>query len=130
MAYVTDEASEAALDRLRATELGAEAAVRETPGAYGLELDEIGFDELEFSDDELTALALASDVDQPLSPDAVPLDLYASQGGGLLPAWYMPPVTARRVRHWRVPMVWVLIASFLLIDAFGLCITYGQLVAA
>ena len=70
---------------------------------------------MEFSDEELTALALASDVDEPLSPDAVPLDLYAAQDGGFLPAWYMPPVTARRARHWRVPMVWVLVASFLLI---------------
>jgi hypothetical protein len=91
----------------------------------GTELEEV-----EFSDEELTALALASDVDEPLSPDAVPLDLYAAQDGGFLPAWYMPPVTARRARHWRVPMVWVLVASFLLIDAFGLCICYGQLVAA
>ena len=84
---------------------------------------------MEFSDEELTALALASDVDEPLSPDAVPLDLYASQDGGFLPAWYMPPVMARRARHWRVPMVWMLVAAFLLIDAFGMCICYGQLVA-
>jgi hypothetical protein len=99
----------------------------ETVGALveGAELEE-----MEFSDEELTALALASDVDEPLSPDAVPLDLYASQDGGFLPAWYMPPVTARRARHWRVPVVWVVIAAFLLIDAFGLCICYGQLVAA
>ena len=87
-------------------------------------------EEFGWSDEELTALALASDVDEPLSPDAVPLDLYAAQDGGLLPAWYMPPVTARHARHWRVPVIWVLVASFLLIDAFGLCICYGQLVAA
>jgi hypothetical protein len=92
--------------------------------------DEFGADQSGLSDDELTALALACDVDEPLSPDAVPLDLYASQDGGFLPAWYMPPVMARRARHWRVPVIWVVVASFLLIDAFGLCICYGQLVAA
>lgn len=84
----------------------------------------------EFSDDELTALALAADADKPLSPDAIPLDMYEAQLGGFLPDWYMPPVMARRVRRWRVPAVWVIIAAFLLVDAFGLCITYGQLVAA
>jgi hypothetical protein len=87
-------------------------------------------DDFGLSDEELTALALASDVDEPLSADAVPLDLLAAQDGGYLPAWYMPPVTIRRARHWRVPVIWVLVASFLLIDAFGLCICYGQLVAA
>ena len=87
-------------------------------------------EEFGWSDEELTALALASDVDEPLSPDAVPLDLYGSQDGGFLPAWYMPPVSARRARRWRVPVIWVVVASFLLIDAFGLCICYGQLVAA
>jgi hypothetical protein len=101
-----------------------------TAETVGARVDGTELEEVEISDEELTALALASDVDDPLSPDAVPLDLYAAHDGGFLPAWYMPPVTARRARHWRVPMVWVLVASFLLIDAFGLCICYGQLVAA
>jgi hypothetical protein len=82
------------------------------------------------TDEELTALALAADADEPLSPDAVPLDVYAATDGSFLPSWYMPPVMARRARHWRVPAIWVLIAAFLLIDAFGMCICYGQLVAA
>lgn len=84
----------------------------------------------ELSDDELTALALAADADEPLSPDAIPLDVYAGRDGAFLPAWYMPPVMARRARRWRVPAIWVIIAAFLLVDAFGLCICYGQLVAA
>jgi len=87
-------------------------------------------EEPEISDEDLAALALAADVDEPLSPDAVPLDVYTSQAGSFLPEWYMPPVMARRARRWRVPVVWVIIAAFLLIDAFGLCICYGQLVAA
>ena len=85
---------------------------------------------VDITDEELTALALADEADEPLSPDAVPLDLYPAGSTGPLPLWYMPPVMARGGRTWRVPVVFVLIAAFLLIDAFGLCITYGQLVAA
>lgn len=84
----------------------------------------------EWGDEELTALALAADPDEPLSPDAVPLSLYPPQFAGALPLWYMPPVTAGVTRSWRMPVVLVLVAAFLLIDAFGLCITYGQLVVA
>ena len=84
----------------------------------------------ELSDDELTALALACDPDQALDPEATPLDLYAHQPFGLLPGWYMPPVTAGGSRRWQTPVVVAIIAAFLLIDALGLCITYGQLIAA
>jgi hypothetical protein len=82
------------------------------------------------TDAELTALALACDPNQPLDPDATPLDLYRDQPFGLLPRWYMPPVTAIGSRPWRTPVVIAIIAAFLLVDAFGLCITYGQLIAA
>jgi hypothetical protein len=70
----------------------------------------------DLTDDELT--------------DLVPLALYSSQSPGFLPMWYMPPVVARAAGGWRRPLVFVLIAAFLAIDGFGLCITYGQLVAA
>jgi hypothetical protein len=83
-----------------------------------------------FSDAELTALALASDPDQPLDPDAVAVDLRPVVFVGALPAWYMPPAAARVSKGWRRPVVFAIIAAFLLIDCFGLCITYGQLVAA
>ena len=82
------------------------------------------------TDAELTALALACDPDQPLDPEATPLDLYPDQSFGLLPRWYMPPVTAIGLRRWRTPVVVAIIVAFLLIDALGLCITYGQLIAA
>ncbi|HTV10993.1 MAG TPA: hypothetical protein VME20_03955 [Acidimicrobiales bacterium] len=82
------------------------------------------------SDEALTALALSADPDAPIAPGAVRLDLFARQPSGFLPEWYMPRVMAKRVRGWRVPVVYAIIAAFLLIDAFGLCITYGQLVAA
>jgi hypothetical protein len=86
-----------------------------------------------FTDAELTALALAADPDAPLDPDAIPLAMYPVQPGGTLPLWYMPPVMARRVGRvggWRTPMIVAIVAAFLLIDALGLCITYGQLVIA
>ena len=47
------------------------------------------------SDEELTALALAADPDEPLSADAVPLADYLAEGFGPLPEWYMAPVMAR-----------------------------------
>jgi hypothetical protein len=74
-------------------------------------------------------LALSADPDQPVSPDAVPWAIYGPEMTTFLPQWYMPPVMARGGR-WRVPVIVMVVAAFLLIDAFGLCITYGQLVVA
>ncbi len=85
------------------------------------------------TDEELTALAMAADPDQPLPADAVPFDLYLSEfpspSPGPLPAWYMPAARARNHPWWR-PVVLVLIFAFLLVDAYGLCATYGSLVFA
>jgi hypothetical protein len=82
------------------------------------------------TDDELAALALAADPDAPLGEDALPLSLYPGEIFGALPLWYMPPAMARGLRGWRTLPIFAIIASFLVISAFGLCITYGQLVAA
>jgi hypothetical protein len=84
----------------------------------------------EFSDEELCALALAADPDQPLGTDAVPLNLYPAFGAGFLPTWYMPAVMSRTSGTWRAPVVLAIVVALLAIDAFGLCITYGQLVVA
>jgi len=83
-----------------------------------------------FTDEELTALALAADPDQLPDEDAVPLAFYQERAPGGLPQWYMPPIVVRRWRGWRLPVVFAVIAGFLLVDAFGFCITYGQLVFA
>ena len=91
-----------------------------------LALDEMVPGEIGISDEELTALALAADPSVGLSTDAVPLDLYLSQLPGSLPSWYMPAARARNHPRWR-PVVIVLIFGFLLVDAFGLCATYGTL---
>jgi len=79
------------------------------------------------TDDELAALALAADPDQPLAVDAVPLDAYLATTLGGLPDWYMAPVMARRSAGRRRVVILAVVGAFLLIEAFGLCSTYGQL---
>ena len=81
-----------------------------------------------FTDAELTALALAADPDPVINPDAVPFGVAHGDFGDLLPAWYMPAparVGGRRRRNAMVATV--VIASLLLVNALGLCITYGRL---
>jgi hypothetical protein len=87
-----------------------------------------GYGSSGFTDAELTALALAADPDVPLDEDAVPLTSYGDQSGGGLPEWYMPAVTARRGRRGRTAVVLAIVVAFLVIEAVGLCSTYGQLV--
>ncbi len=84
----------------------------------------------EFTEAELTELALAADPDAPLAEGAVPLSVYLDQAPGLLPSWYMPSPMARSGKGWRIPVVVVIVASFVIIEAFGLCSTFGQLVPA
>jgi hypothetical protein len=79
------------------------------------------------SDAELTALALAADPHAPLSDDAVPLSVHLAQFAGALPQWYMPAAMTRSGHRWRLPVVVAIISAFLLIEALGLCNTYGQL---
>lgn len=81
----------------------------------------------ELSDAELTALALAADVDAPLGPDAVPIDQYLGCQPALLPLWYMAPVARRRLGRFGRFVVLAVIGAFILIEAFGLCSTYGQI---
>ena len=82
-------------------------------------------DDVPVSDDELTALALAADPSLPLDPDAVPLDVFLS-GASPLPSWYMAPVMARHAGRWRRTVILGVVGAFALIEAFGLCSTYGQ----
>ena len=83
------------------------------------------------TDEQLTELALAADPDEPMDEDAVPMAVYLGdldQSGGLLPPWYMPAPMARRGSRWRLPVVLVIVAAFVAIEAAGLCSTFGQLV--
>jgi hypothetical protein len=82
------------------------------------------------SEAELEELAMAADPDAPIAADAVPLSVYLGQGPGLLPTWYMPSPMIRHGGRWRTPVVIAIVAAFLVIEAFGLCSTFGQLVPA
>jgi hypothetical protein len=83
-----------------------------------------------FSEDELAELALSSDPDQPLDDDAVPLSVYLGQLPGLLPTWYMPTPMTRTRSRWQLPVVLTIVAAFVIIEALGLCSTFGQIVPA
>jgi hypothetical protein len=89
---------------------------------------EVELNEVPLTDAELTSLALAADPDAPLSDDAIPLSLHLAQfAGAALPQWYMAPAGSPSGRRWRTPIVVTIIAAFLLIEALGLCNTFGQI---
>lgn len=90
-------------------------------GDDGVELDE------SLTEEELTELALAADPDAPLSADAVPISMHLAQWGAPLPLWYMPPVARSGGGRWKMPVVLAVVGAFLLIEALGLCNTYGIL---
>ncbi len=85
--------------------------------------DEMTPDET-FSDDELTALALAADPDAPLDDDAVPFASTDELGVSLLPEWYMPAPSLRRSTPRTVVLASVAVALFV-INVGGVCVTYG-----
>ncbi len=81
--------------------------------------------DVEIGDDELAALALAADPDQPVDPDAVPIGIATSAIPGLLPAWYMPaPMATGRGKVRRVTLA-VFALALVVINGAGLCVTYG-----
>lgn len=100
---------------------------REDDSRYDVELtnDELTYDEL--TEAELTALALSADPDAPLHPDAVPIDQYLGRAEPSLPSWYMAPVSRRHMGRAGRLVVLAVVGAFVLIEAFGLCSTYGQL---
>jgi hypothetical protein len=83
-------------------------------------------------EDELTALALSADPDTALPADAISLWELEGRDPRLLPDWYMPaPMSGpRRRRRWQRCVAWLVVAAFVLIDAYGLCSTYGSIVWA
>ena len=83
-----------------------------------------------FTEAELTELALAADPAGLIDDDAVPVAEYLGQHAGLLPSWYMPTPMARSGSRWRIPVVVAIVAAFVIIEAFGMCSTFGQLVPA
>ena len=97
---------------------------------WGRGMGTSGVVDSEFGDDELCALALAADPALPLSDEAIPLSEYLGEHAGPLPSWYMPTPMVRHGSRWRLPVVLVIVAAFVIIEAFGLCSTFGQLVPA
>jgi hypothetical protein len=87
-------------------------------------------EEGDFTDAELAVLALAADPDQEPDPDALPLSGYTAEPYAPLPGWYMPAPMVRGQSNWRTAIVLAIVVSLLLIEALGLCVTYGQLVTA
>ena len=80
-----------------------------------------------FTDEEIAAQALAADPDLQLGDDVVPLSMHRREFGNVLPDWYMPPPSAHGPRRRNAVIATVIIASLLLVNALGLCITYGRL---
>ena len=81
-------------------------------------------------DEELCALAVASDPDPVLDDDAVSFwELTETGPDRWLPEWYMPtPMPgAPLLRGWRQHVVILVITSVLTITAYGLSNTYGQI---
>jgi hypothetical protein len=79
-------------------------------------------------DEELAAQALAADPDPVVAADAVSLwELTGYRTEQHLPDWYMPaPVRAGVLSGWRRWVIVLVIAAFVVIDAYGLCNTYGR----
>lgn len=82
------------------------------------------------SDAELEAQALAAEAVDVADDDAVSYwELTERQDLGLLPDWYMPGpgAGARRLDGWKRNLAWLLVGTFLAINAAGLCSTYGRI---
>jgi hypothetical protein len=77
-----------------------------------------------FTDDELAALALAADPDAPIDDDAAPFG-QADGDLALLPEWYMPAAGSVRRTRPRVIAVSAIIASLVIVNGVGLCVTSG-----
>jgi hypothetical protein len=76
------------------------------------------------SDVELAELALAAEPEVDVDDDAVPLRPLEPTAD-LLPDWYMPAASAHAEPGWRRRVAVVVVAAMLLINAAGLCVTYG-----
>jgi len=96
---------------------------------YGVTIDMV--EPTQITDDELCAEALSADPEAAVAADAVSIWDVVDQGPQPLPQWYMPAPMGGSLWGWRRHFarfnVALIIASFLAINAYGLCNTYGQL---
>ena len=77
------------------------------------------------TDEELTRQALSAELHPVIDPGALPWRGAGESASSILPDWYMPSAHARRRGPVTRATVLVLIASFVAINALGLCVTYG-----
>lgn len=84
-------------------------------------------DEVEITDEELAALALAADPDATVADDAVPLSSLLMEFPELLPSWYMPAPGGFTRSPRRRAVVAVIIIALIAVNAIGMCVTYGHL---
>jgi len=78
-----------------------------------------------WTDDELSELALGADPCERLTADATPLDGSVPASDGPLPGWYMPAVARVVTSPTRRVAALSVVGAFLVINALGLCATYG-----
>lgn len=81
------------------------------------------------TDEALAREALAADPNPSLEHARPITELSDEFGASTLPEWYMPAVVpgGPRLRGWRRGTVFAFVAALLVIEAFGLCTTYGQI---
>jgi hypothetical protein len=78
------------------------------------------------SDDELAAQAVAADPDPSLDGALPFAAVIGDDTTAALPAWYMPaPMIGARLFGWRRGVVVTFVAALLVIEAAGLCTTFG-----
>ena len=78
-----------------------------------------------WTDDELSELALGADPRERLTADATPLDGSAPAGGGPLAGWHGAGVARGVTARPRRIAALSVVGAFLVINALGLCATYG-----
>jgi len=96
-------------------------------GPDRLDLDGVprdAFDLVEFTDEELTQLALDADPFDPFDPEVHPFDGDRRGSLPLLPEWYMPAPGVARGRT-RTAVLLALAVALVTINVGGFCVTYG-----
>ncbi len=84
----------------------------------------------EFSDEELTELALSTPYNAAIAPDAVPWSARGDNYRSALPDWYMAPAMGIVHGRRRRVIVAAIISGFVIINGLGLCVTSGFLTLA
>jgi hypothetical protein len=78
------------------------------------------------TDEELAAEAVAADPEPDLCGALPFATVTGDDTDAGLPAWYMPaPMVGARLFGWRRGVVYTFVFALLVIEAFGLCTTFG-----